>query len=241
MSVTEMPASPVERENETDSDSLSITNRTELLEILPLNSSNIIEFVDQELKNDTGVGLVPGSILENITSAANGSNGHSNNTVLDVIPPEELMQVTNISVPTGEGGQVLDPDEQDLLANGTEVQDLVEKQDLAPQQSPIDQQSTNETSEVTQAEDQAINQVPPLVAPLDQSPVNGSSEATQNVPATTNREKDLQLTSDTDRPLIELNNETLNLSPNETEEIEADNISESDDTANSEDNKDNNE
>ncbi|MGA7007111.1 MAG: hypothetical protein WBY28_08555, partial [Nitrososphaeraceae archaeon] len=64
MSVTEMPASPVERENETDSDPLSVTNRTELLEILPLNSSNIIEFVDQELKNDTGVGLVPGSILE---------------------------------------------------------------------------------------------------------------------------------------------------------------------------------
>ncbi len=49
------------------------------------------------------MGLVPGSILENITSAMNGSNGHSNNTVLDVIPPEEIMQVTNISVPTGEG------------------------------------------------------------------------------------------------------------------------------------------
>ena len=53
------------------------------------------------------------------------------------------------------------------------------------------------------------------------------------MPATTNREKDLQLTSDTDRSLIEVNNENLDLGPNETEEIEADNISESDDTANS--------
>src|ERR671913_316634 len=52
----------------TDSDSqpLSVSNRTELLEVLPANSTKIIEHVDQDLKNSTGEGLLPPAILDKI-------------------------------------------------------------------------------------------------------------------------------------------------------------------------------
>ena len=37
-----------------DSEPLSVTNRTELLEVLPSNSTKIIEHVNEDLKNSTG-------------------------------------------------------------------------------------------------------------------------------------------------------------------------------------------
>jgi hypothetical protein len=42
-----------------DSEPLSVTNRTELLEVLPSNSTKIIEHVNEDLKNSTGEGLLP--------------------------------------------------------------------------------------------------------------------------------------------------------------------------------------
>jgi hypothetical protein len=78
---------------DTDSQPLSVSNRTELLEILPANSTKIIEHVDEDLKNSTGEGLLPPAILDKIISGDQGNN----NTILDVSTPEELDEIKNFS------------------------------------------------------------------------------------------------------------------------------------------------
>ena len=187
MSLNNFSASSLVRENDTDADPLSVTNRTEILEILPLNSSNIIQFVDEELKNNTGIGLVPNSVLENITSRPKDqSNGNlSNTTLLGVISPEELAQIKNMTVSIGER-EVLDLDEEDIPTrtpgNGTVVEEVVEELDLIPEQSPTDQQLTNDTSKSTQGKSQVSNQLPPRDFSIYQSPTNATSEITQDAP-----------------------------------------------------------
>jgi hypothetical protein len=142
LTVSELPTSPLERENETDVDPLSVTNRTEILEILPLNSTNIVEFVDEDLKNSTGVGLAPGSVLENIASAQEGQIGNlSNTTILDVLGPQEIEEVTNMTPTTTQGGEILDLDEIDIAsANETEDEEVEEEEIVSPSVT------TNETS-----------------------------------------------------------------------------------------------
>ncbi len=82
----------------TDPDSvpLSITNRTEILEVLPANSTKIIERVNDDLKNSTGEGLLPPAILERILSG----EGQGNDTILDISTPEELDEIRNFSEST---------------------------------------------------------------------------------------------------------------------------------------------
>ena len=79
-----------------DSVPLSISNRTEILEVLPANSTKIIEHVDSDLKNSSGEGLLPPEILERITSG----EGQGNNTILDISSPEELDEIKNFSEST---------------------------------------------------------------------------------------------------------------------------------------------
>jgi hypothetical protein len=76
-----------------DSEPLSVSNRTELLEILPSNSTKIIEHVNEDLKNSTGEGLLPPAILEKIISG----EGKGNDTILDISTPEELDEIKNFS------------------------------------------------------------------------------------------------------------------------------------------------
>jgi len=78
---------------DTDSQPLSISNRTELLEILPANSTKIIEHVDEDLKNSTGEGLLPPAIMDKIKSG----EGQGNDTILDISTPEELDEIKNFS------------------------------------------------------------------------------------------------------------------------------------------------
>src|SRR6185503_14834309 len=75
---------------DSDSQPLSVSNRTELLEVLPANSTKIIEHVDQDLKNSTGEGLLPPAILDKIIS---GEDQGNNNTILDISTPEELDEI----------------------------------------------------------------------------------------------------------------------------------------------------
>jgi len=81
-----------------DSDSLSITNRTEILQILPANSSKIIKHVDEDLKNTTGVGLAPSDVLEKITSEKSNDNKSlqaqdlKRMNLLQMQPPKRLRQ-----------------------------------------------------------------------------------------------------------------------------------------------------
>ena len=79
-----------------DSEPLSVSNRTELLEVLPSNSTKIIEHVNEDLKNSTGEGLLPPAILDKIISG----EGQGNDTILDISSPEELDEIKNFSEST---------------------------------------------------------------------------------------------------------------------------------------------
>ena len=142
LTVSELPKTAIERENETDVDPLSVTNRTEILEILPLNSTKIVKFIDEDLKNSTGVGLAPSSVLENITLAQESKNGNlSNTTILDVLGPQEIAEVTNMTPTTTEGGEPMDLDEVDIAtANETDVEGAEDEGVVSPSST------TNETS-----------------------------------------------------------------------------------------------
>ena len=95
-----------------DSDALSIGNRTEILEVLPANSTKIIKFVDDDLKNSTGVGLAPTDVLEKLTSSAN-----DNKSILSLATPEEVKQIESVVVNTTTAPS--EEDDEVPLANAT--------------------------------------------------------------------------------------------------------------------------
>jgi hypothetical protein len=94
-----------------DSDPLSITNRTEILEVLPANSTKIIKFVDEDLKNTTGVGLAPADVLEKLTSKSN-----DNKSILQLANPDEIKQIKIIAITNATGGE---EEEDEPTANAT--------------------------------------------------------------------------------------------------------------------------
>jgi hypothetical protein len=107
-----------------DSDALSIGNRTEILEVLPANSTKIIKFVDEDLKNSTGVGLAPTDVLEKLTSNAN-----DNKSILSLATPEEVKEIESVvvnttSAPSEEDDEVpvakATSEEEDQSATGEE-------------------------------------------------------------------------------------------------------------------------
>ena len=97
-----------------DSDSLSITNRTEILQILPANSSKIIKHVDEDLKNSTGVGLAPSDVLEKITS----ESSKDNKSILQLASPEDIKKIESVdtAIVNATGGQ---EDEDEPVTNAT--------------------------------------------------------------------------------------------------------------------------
>ena len=97
-----------------DRDPLSITNRTEILEVLPANSTKIIKFVDEDLKNTTGVGLAPSDVLEKITS----EKSKDNKSFLQLASPEDIKQIESVSssLTNATGGE---EEEDEPTANAT--------------------------------------------------------------------------------------------------------------------------
>jgi hypothetical protein len=95
-----------------DSDALSIGNRTEILEVLPANSTKIIKFVDDDLKNSTGVGLAPTDVLEKLTSNAN-----DNKSILSLATPEEVKEIESVVVNTTSAPS--EEDDEVPVANAT--------------------------------------------------------------------------------------------------------------------------
>ncbi len=185
LTVSELPKLPIERENETDVDPLSITNRTEILEILPLNSTNIVKFIDEDLKNSTGVGLAPSSVLENITLAQEGEDGNlSNITIFDVLGPQEIAEVTNMTPTTTEGGEPLDLDEVDLAtANETDDEGVEDEGIVSPPTTTNETSADNETTGATTTTD---NEEEKIVSPststketLSDNETNGSTGTTE--------------------------------------------------------------
>src|SRR4030095_3526116 len=97
-----------------DSDSLSITNRTEILQILPANSTKIIKHVDEDLKNSTGVGLAPSDVLEKITS----EKSNDNKSILQIASPEDIKKIESedSAIANATGGQ---EEEDEPVTNAT--------------------------------------------------------------------------------------------------------------------------
>ncbi len=97
-----------------DSDTLSITNRTEILQILPANSSKIIKHVDEDLKNTTGVGLAPSDVLEKITS----EKSNDNKSILQLASPEDIKKIESedSTIANATGGQ---QEEDEPVTNAT--------------------------------------------------------------------------------------------------------------------------
>jgi hypothetical protein len=105
---------------DTDSQPLSVSNRTELLEVLPANSTKIIEHVDEDLKNSTGEGLLPPAILDKIISGDKGNN----NSILDISTPEELDEIKNFSDATTNQSSEEAVEEGEVVSNITNATGL---------------------------------------------------------------------------------------------------------------------
>jgi hypothetical protein len=236
LTVSELPPPSLAQENETDVDPLSVTNRTEILEILPLNSSNIVKFVDEELKNNTGVGLAPGSILENITLEQENQPGGnlSNATILDMLGPQEKEEVANMTPIIREGGEIVDLEEADI-ASANETEDEGEEAVSPPPTTTTNETSadnaTNVASRETEDEEDQVSDEEdegpsPTTVPSTGPEISGLGNKTTDF--------DLNQTGGTLRDNITNMNDTSLLPTTE------DNSDESDEDNNDEDNESNN-
>ena len=117
-----------------DSDALSIGNRTEILEVLPANSTKIIKFVDEDLKNSTGVGLAPTDVLEKLTS-----NTNDNKSILSLATPEEVKKIESVVVNTTSAPS--EEDDEVPVANATSE----EEDQAAAEEENANATSTNAT------------------------------------------------------------------------------------------------
>ncbi|HSA73027.1 MAG TPA: hypothetical protein VLD84_03635 [Nitrososphaeraceae archaeon] len=117
-----------------DSEALSIANRTEILEMLPANSTKIIKFVDEDLKNSTGVGLAPTDVLDKLTS-----NPNDNKSILSLATPEEVKQIESVVVNTTSAPS--EEDDEVPVANATSE----EEDQAAVGEENATSTSTNET------------------------------------------------------------------------------------------------
>jgi hypothetical protein len=242
LTVSELPPPSLARENETDVDPLSVTNRTEILEILPLNSSNIVKFVDEELKNNTGVGLAPGSILENITLEQENQPGGnlSNATILDMLGPQEKEEVANMTPIIREGGEIVDLEEADI-ASANETEDEVEEAVSPPPTTTTNETSadnaTNVASRETEDEEDQVSDEEDEGPSLTAVPSTGPE-----VSGLGNETTDLNQTGGTLRDNITNMNNTSLLPTTEdnSDESEEDNSDESEEDNSDEDNGSNN-
>jgi hypothetical protein len=236
LTVSELPPPSLAQENETDVDPLSVTNRTEILEILPLNSSNIVKFVDEELKNNTGVGLAPGSILENITLEQENQPGGnlSNATILDMLGPQEKEEVANMTPIIREGGEIVDLEEADI-ASANETEDEGEEAVSPPPTTTTNETSTDNATNVAsretedeedQVSDEEDEGPSPTTVPSTGPEISGLGNKTTDL--------DLNQTGGTLRDNITTMNDTSLLPTTE------DNSDESDEDNSDEDNESNN-
>src|SRR6476619_2748473 len=105
-----------------DSDPLSITNRTEILQILPVNATKIIKHVDEDLKNSTGIGLAPADVLEKITS----EKSNDNKSILQIASPQDIKKIESVdsAIANATGGK---EDEDEPVTNATSQKALGEQ------------------------------------------------------------------------------------------------------------------
>ncbi|MGA9940574.1 MAG: hypothetical protein WBP88_01125, partial [Nitrososphaeraceae archaeon] len=164
--VNELPKSLFVEENDTDSEPLVIANKTELLEVLPANATNAIEFIDSSLKNSTGQGLLPAGVLNNVTGAGNlnmssGPTGEKRNitTILDFLNKENLTkEILPLISPANKSVTSEDLEEMDepQPSNVTENATTSEEQPTSENATTSEEQPTSENA--TTSEEQPTSE-----------------------------------------------------------------------------------
>src|SRR6476659_1776141 len=180
--VDELPKSLFVEENDTDSQPLVIANKTELLEVLPANATNIIEFIDSSLKNSTGQGLLPPGILSNVTEAGNLNMSSSPTeekrnitTILDVLNKENL---------TKEVLPLISPANKSATS-----EDLEEAEEQPP------------TVNATTSEEQPAKDVPPIKQESDEQPLLAEDKRNTKIEEPPNN-TELALSNSTEQGLL---------------------------------------
>ena len=185
-----------------DSDALSIGNRTEILEVLPANSSKIIKFVDEDLKNSTGVGLAPTDVLEKLTSNAN-----DNKSILSLATPEEVKEIESVVVNTTSAPS--EEDDEVPVANATsedEEQAAAEEENAnatSANATDVTGGQTGNEEDQTAAEEENANATNATDATGDEQESTGDQEEQQ---ADTGEEKQAQ--TGEEPPLSRITNAT---------------------------------
>ncbi|MDW0299508.1 MAG: hypothetical protein QN649_02530 [Nitrososphaeraceae archaeon] len=187
-----------------DSDALSIGNRTEILEVLPANSSKIIKFVDDDLKNSTGVGLAPTDVLEKLTS-----NADDNKSILSLATPEEVKEIESVVVNTTSAPS--EEDDEVPVANATS-----EDEDQAAAEENANATSTNATDvtggETGNEEDQA--------AAEENANATNATDVTGDEQGSTGDQEEQQ--ADTGEEQTNITNATTATEPNVTSAVTGD-------------------
>src|SRR6188474_3389106 len=188
-----------------DSDALSIGNRTEILEVLPANSSKIIKFVDEDLKNSTGVGLAPTDVLEKLTSNAN-----DNKSILSLATPEEVKEIESVVVNTTSAPS--EEDDEVPVANATSE----DEDQAAAEEENANATSTNATDvtggETGNEEDQATVE--------ENANATNATDATGDEQASTGDQEEQQ--AGTGEEQTNITNATTATEPNVTSAVTGD-------------------
>jgi hypothetical protein len=210
--VNELPKNLFVQENDTDSEPLAIANKTELLEVLPANATNAIEFIDSSLKNSTGQGLLPPGILNNVTdagqlNASSAPTGEKQNitTILDFLNKEDLtkevlplISPANKSATSEDLEEIVEPQPSNASENATtsQTQPATENTTTSETQPATENTTTSETQpapeNITTSEDLPPSEdatTPKELPGNDESVPPVSQESDQQLPAVEDKSK----------------------------------------------------
>ncbi|MGB7676844.1 MAG: hypothetical protein WBL54_10010 [Nitrososphaeraceae archaeon] len=197
--VNELPKSLFVEENDTDSEPLVIANKTELLEVLPANATNAIEFIDSSLKNSTGQGLLPAGVLNNVTGAGNlnmssGPTGEKRNitTILDFLNKENL---------TKEILPLISPANKSVTSEDLEEMDEPQPSNITENATTSEEQPTSENATTSEEQSGKDEAVPPINQESEQQPPVAEDQGnTKNKEPLNNTE--LALSNNTEQELL---------------------------------------
>jgi hypothetical protein len=209
--VNELPKSLFVEENDTDSEPLVIANKTELLEVLPANATNAIEFIDSSLKNSTGQGLLPSGVLNNVTGAGNlnmssGPTGEKRNitTILDFLNKENLTkEILPLISPTNKSVTSEDLEEMDepQPSNVTENATTSEEQPASENATTTEEQPASENATTSEEQSGKDEAVPPINQESDQQPPVAEDEVNTKIKEPLNN-TELALSNNTEEELL---------------------------------------
>src|SRR6476661_6985193 len=209
--VNELPKSLFVEENDTDSEPLVIANKTELLEVLPANATNAIEFIDSSLKNSTGQGLLPAGVLNNVTGTGNlnmssGPTGEKRNitTILDFLNKENLTkEILPLISPTNKSVTSEDLEEMDepQLSNVTENATTSEEQPTSENVTTSEEQPTSENATTSEEQSGKDEAVPPINQESDQQPPVAEDKVNTKIEEPLNN-TELALSNNTEQELL---------------------------------------